>query len=191
MDSLTPDPNKRGYLLPTGCKDLIDVLKLGESGDSASAESADPLNYKLQKGEAWGGLDEIERYASMVFEPSTLFFTIWITSPDAHLTIDVFRKPGGIISAKVEVQPNTYREAALREFLSMHHLPVPMHIPIHKGFSPKLPVYRNYDLMPVPQDAAHLAQLVTNLFRDVCDLTEHSSLIFCCNPPSQAAEGQS
>jgi hypothetical protein len=27
MSSATPDPKKRGYLLPPGCKDLIDVLK--------------------------------------------------------------------------------------------------------------------------------------------------------------------
>ena len=27
MGSITPDPKKRGYLLPPGCKDLIDVLK--------------------------------------------------------------------------------------------------------------------------------------------------------------------
>ncbi len=27
MDSITPDPKKRGYLLPPGCKDLVDVLK--------------------------------------------------------------------------------------------------------------------------------------------------------------------
>ena len=26
MGSLTPNPKKRGYLLPPGCKDLIDVL---------------------------------------------------------------------------------------------------------------------------------------------------------------------
>jgi len=26
MSSLTPDPKKRSYLLPPGCKDLIDVL---------------------------------------------------------------------------------------------------------------------------------------------------------------------
>jgi translation initiation factor IF-3 len=27
MGSLTPDPKKRGYLLPPGCKDLVDVFK--------------------------------------------------------------------------------------------------------------------------------------------------------------------
>jgi translation initiation factor IF-3 len=27
MSSVTPDPKKRDYLLPPGCKDLIDVLK--------------------------------------------------------------------------------------------------------------------------------------------------------------------
>lgn len=27
MGSITPDPKNRGYLLPPGCKDLIDVLK--------------------------------------------------------------------------------------------------------------------------------------------------------------------
>jgi len=27
MGSITPDPKKRGYLLPPGCKDLADVLK--------------------------------------------------------------------------------------------------------------------------------------------------------------------
>src|SRR5688572_10577862 len=27
MSNITPDPKKRGYLLPDGCKDLIDVLK--------------------------------------------------------------------------------------------------------------------------------------------------------------------
>jgi hypothetical protein len=26
MGSLTPNPRKRGYLLPPGCKDLVDVL---------------------------------------------------------------------------------------------------------------------------------------------------------------------
>ena len=26
MGSITPNPKKRGYLLPTGCKDLVDVL---------------------------------------------------------------------------------------------------------------------------------------------------------------------
>jgi len=27
MSSITPNPKKRGYLLPPGCKDLVDVLK--------------------------------------------------------------------------------------------------------------------------------------------------------------------
>jgi hypothetical protein len=27
VSGITPDPKKRGYLLPPGCKDLIDVLK--------------------------------------------------------------------------------------------------------------------------------------------------------------------
>jgi hypothetical protein len=27
MASIAPDPKKRGYLLPPGCKDLIDVLQ--------------------------------------------------------------------------------------------------------------------------------------------------------------------
>ena len=27
MASITPNPKKRGYLLPSGCKDLIDVLQ--------------------------------------------------------------------------------------------------------------------------------------------------------------------
>jgi translation initiation factor IF-3 len=27
MSSITPNPKKRGYLLPPGCKDLIDVLE--------------------------------------------------------------------------------------------------------------------------------------------------------------------
>jgi translation initiation factor IF-3 len=27
MGSILPDPKKRGYLLPPGCKDLVDVLK--------------------------------------------------------------------------------------------------------------------------------------------------------------------
>jgi hypothetical protein len=27
MAGITPNPKKRGYLLPSGCKDLIDVLR--------------------------------------------------------------------------------------------------------------------------------------------------------------------
>jgi translation initiation factor IF-3 len=27
MDNITPDPMNRGYLLPPGCKDLVDVFK--------------------------------------------------------------------------------------------------------------------------------------------------------------------
>lgn len=192
MDSLTPDPKKRDYLLPPGCKDLIDVLKLGESRDSQSPGAANPSNLEVKRKEASGGLEEIEKYVRMVFESTSLSASLSIEPPGPELSISLHRMPGGIISADAWVQENTRQETALREFLALHKLPVPARTPPWKGFFfPGLPVYPSYDLMPVPVDAARLAQRVASLLRDVCDLTEDSSLLFHYSQVQQSGEGLS
>jgi len=43
MSSLTPDPKKRDYLLPPGCKNLIDVLKQSPKGQTQSPSKIEGL----------------------------------------------------------------------------------------------------------------------------------------------------
>lgn len=192
MDSLTPDPKKRDYLLPPGCKDLIDVLKLGQSRDSPFPKSANPSNLEVKREKASGGLDEIETYVRMVCESAALSTSLSIEPPGTGLTISLHRMHGGIISAEAWVQDDTPQETALREFLAMQKLPVPARTPPWKGFFfPGLPIYPSYDLMPVPVDAACLAQRVTSLLGDVCNLTEDSSLVFHYCQVQESGEGLS
>ena len=53
MASLTPDPKKRDYLLPPGCKELIDVLKLGESRDARFPGAANSVVLYFGGAYAW------------------------------------------------------------------------------------------------------------------------------------------
>jgi hypothetical protein len=192
MASLTPDPKKRDYLLPPGCKDLIDVLKLGESRDSRSPGAANSSNLEVKNEEASGGLDEIAKYVRMVFESTALSASLSIEPPGPELTISLHRIPGGIISATAWVQEDTPQEMALREFLATHKLPVPARTPPWKQFLfPGLPIYPSYDLMPAPVDAACLAQRVVSLLRHVCDLAEDSGLLFHYSQVQQSGEGLS
>ena len=44
MSSITPDPNRRDYLLPPGCKDLIDVLKQTPKDKPQAATETVPIH---------------------------------------------------------------------------------------------------------------------------------------------------
>ncbi len=46
---LNPDYSKRGYLLPEGCKDLIDVINLQKSTKRQSPWQAAPLSTELTR----------------------------------------------------------------------------------------------------------------------------------------------
>lgn len=48
MSGITPNPNKRSYLLPPGCKDLIDVLKGADQEPSQGSSERVRVNGKIR-----------------------------------------------------------------------------------------------------------------------------------------------
>jgi hypothetical protein len=177
MASITPNPKKRGYLLPHGCKDLIDVLQKGDRQKIDDLIAEHQTTGLTRGGAATDKLSEIERYLKMVFESRGLMFTLAISPPDELLTVDV-RQASGTVRASVVVQMGTDRETAVRDFFVGHGLTTPADSAMPEQFHPGLPVHRSYDISPLPTDSARLARLLAEFFRQLCGLADDSDMNF-------------
>jgi hypothetical protein len=173
MASITPNPKKRGYLLPPGCKDLIDLLQPRRLHDLHGANQS-----SSRAGEGMGRLTEIEKYVTMVFESRALAFLLVVAPPDGQVTVRVARMEDGTIFSSVMVQKGTDRETAVRGLFTRHGLPLPKESGTPETFYPHLPIYLSYDIPQEPLDAPLLARLASSLFREVCGLTDDSELSF-------------
>lgn len=168
---------KRGYLLPEGCKDLIDVLQRRDRRKIDDLVAAHEASLVMRSGAVPDKLSEIERYVKMVFESHGLMFTLSISPPDELLTVDV-GQTSGTIWATVVVQKGTGREANVKAFFARHGLSIPTYSATPVQFYPHLPVYCDYCISPMPPDTAGLALLLANCFRQLCGLTDDSELNF-------------
>jgi hypothetical protein len=177
MAGITPDPNKRDYLLPPGCKDLIDLLQ-PRGGGQEKIPGARAKIKMSRRGRRNGGLADIEKYLAMVFASRTLTFSLDIRPPGECLSVHVSRHNDRELDASLYVQMNTSEEKAIRDFFHRHHLPAPADSEIPAGFVPGLPVYDRFTISPVPPGAGELAGFLAELLREVCGLNEESSLRF-------------
>lgn len=172
---------KREIALPPGCKDLIDVLKPGRrtSGkDYVNIAGERPT--EMQGGEGVGGLSEIEKYVAMVFESRALAFTLEIIPPDKRLNIGLCMMEYGTrtMMASLSVQKNTELHRAVRGCFIRHGLHTPEDSGMPEQFYAELPWQLIYEISPFPSDAAQLARILIDLYREVGGLTDESELSF-------------
>ena len=178
MADVTPNPKKRDYLLPPGCKDLIDVLQPRGHGKQHFLGTESQIRL-LQSGEDKGGLADIEKYVAMVFASEARTFTLVVIPPGKKLTVDVTRGMGGaMISAYSFIQMNTDEERAARDFFTRHNRPIPEVSDMPAQFFPDLPVHIRFTISPVPPEATLLASFLASFFREVCGLSDQSELCF-------------
>ncbi len=182
MASLTPDPKKRSFLLPLGCKDLIDVLKPPSEQGKAAVHAllkrveADRIENEFSTLE--GPLSEVERFVTMLSVSTGLSPTLSISLPDEDLSVNMRHAQNKGLSAYVYIQMGTEREKAVRMFFAQHHLQMPADAPMPTQFVPGLPVHQCYNIFPLAADAHGTSLLITDFFRQVAGLDENSTLSF-------------
>jgi hypothetical protein len=171
---------KRSVNLPSGCKDLADVLakKFPSLATTASVgESHTPdSNPKLEKFSALG------TYVSQAWESSAPSFDLSVSpgrpvewNREARLHFTFARLPGGERVASFRVLMGTEDEAALRAFLKRFGYSIPdSSVPAH--FIANQPVDVICDISPIPDDAGMLTVLITEVFRQVCRLNDDSEI---------------
>ena len=207
MAGITPDPKKRGYLLPLGCKDLHDVLQREEqslSGNErlrrrladatrraqklAAVQDAlrSPGAKPIEKIEAEWPLGELAALLTAVIESGIEYSWLSLTSPEPELEVSLLGGRHGGSGVRLSVEIGTDRNEAVREFCRRHHFPVPPEGDRPPRFRFNTPVYQLYELLPVPSGTAATAILARRLFEEVAGLTEEAPIRFCCVKMAEA-----
>ena len=185
MGGITPDPKKRSYLLPPGCKDLIDVLERRKKGTvkvtTLPGEGEQPVQPRKRKisqilraDSGTCNLTEIEKYVAMAFDSRESFSLILEVAGD-RVEIWVSRT-GETVDATAIVQEDTDEEKAARGFL----VGLGVATPGTQGgvfLFPQVPVFFNWRL-PEFEQAVSLAAFVISFLREVCRLTDKSEIGF-------------
>ena len=176
MNPLTPDPKKRGYLLPPG-KDLHDVLQR-ESQSQSDALDTPGAEQFLETGE-WP-LGDLVPWLTTIIESGAGWSWLSLTSPEPELNVYFFGGKHGGPSVNLQGEIGTGRNEVIREFCRRHHLPLPEEGAMPPRLRFDVPVYQLYRLDPVLPGPAATAGLVRMLFEEVAGLTEDASISFRC-----------
>jgi hypothetical protein len=163
---------KRNINLPWGCKNLLDVLH------PQQLKAGIPDVTMAHEKSFVGTFSDIEKHVSMMFESRALLFMLGMDAPDDRLKLEVSRMEGGIMFAWVEFREDSGQEAAIRSFLAREGLKAPCVAGTPASFIPDSPV--SYRISPLPIDPRGLAELFTNLLREVGGLKEDAELRFHC-----------
>ena len=164
--------NKRSVTLPSGCKDLIDLLKgpaattagfnSKHAGDSALAGM---LTITLGKS-FQGGVADIGKHLGAVFASAQLCSTLIVAPPNAEFSFQVLRMRDQFTRAEFIVTESE-QEQNLRDVFIGRGLDVPEACGTPMGFDPDLPIQTCFQISPRPAEPELLSKLVMDLFTDL------------------------
>src|SRR5262245_61663673 len=108
---------KRGFALPPGCKDLIDVLAPSRRQRKVQMKTGSfpPLEIKEERFPT-AGLAQVGRYVSMLLQWRGEMFTLSVTAQDFEFPVTLYRSRSGQTTAIVLVTKEAHQEQAIRAF---------------------------------------------------------------------------
>lgn len=165
---------KRTFTLPSGCKDLIEVLapsRRNTKGRSADA-GLPPLEIKEDRFPT-AGLAQIGRYVSMLLQARGELFTLSVTAQGFQFPLALYRIRSEQTFAIVLVTNEPHRERAIRAFFEQQRLQAIM----DDGNLGASGAARGL-AYPLPFDIARASSLTTGLLRSVYGLSEEAGLDF-------------
>jgi hypothetical protein len=174
--------NKRDVSLPPGCKDLTDLLR-PKTGPSIER----PRRLTATRSETVTGVvADVGKYIQIAFESPEAMFALAISTSDGRLEVNALRVEGEEPWVSLTFPKDTEEERVVRKFFARKGLQVPEDHVTPTGFFPKLPVHFIYHISPVPGDAAGVAALMTDFFRQCGKLESNSPLRFQIEAASNA-----
>ncbi len=167
---------KRGFTLPPGCKDLIDVLEPSRrhSGVPMATGGFPPLKIKEVRF-ARAGLAQIGRYVSMLLQWRGEMFILSITAQSFEFPVTLRRSRSEQTPAIVLVTKQPHQEQAIRAFFEQQGVELLWDYPpsdLGAADSARSLVYS------LPPEAARAISLTTELLRRVCGLSDASAIHF-------------
>jgi hypothetical protein len=163
--------SKRGFTLPPGCKDLIDLLEPWRRRPGGSkAISTTPAPQIREEHFRSAGLSQVERYVSMLVSCSGELFMLMIIIRDDRFPVILYRtqrESAVVLHLSAE---DAHIDQTIRSFLGQLGVE-----PLHRLEVPD--AFRALIYM-LPADTSHITGLVTGLLRGVYGLSDVAGLDF-------------
>jgi hypothetical protein len=149
------NPKKRGILLPSGCKNLIDMLNRPKGVDEAGSQSP-VIRPEIQVGD----LSYLHRYVAKLSASSAYSAVLTIASLDGQIRV-MLEHSGGHLSV-YPVMGLTEMEKDTEDFFTERAIqPCVDYVVGHPGMATRVLGY------PLPSDHFKAAELTTDLIRSV------------------------
>lgn len=172
--------NKRSVTLPSGCKNLSDLLKGSPEGLHSLVGGTDlDLSKAIPRSEVIRGtLSEISTHVDWFWKSRALSSSLMVSPHNSQLQFNLEKIGQLDKSAHVSIIMGTSEENAVRKFFQRHGLQMPENSILPACFSPDLPVRLICDISPVPSEAWLLSVFVADLLHEVCGLKDDAELNF-------------
>jgi len=161
---------KRGFTLPSGCKDLLDVLAPPQRQGKAQVAAGRWQRPEIEEERfPTAGLAQIGRYVSMLLRSRGEFFTL-VTAQDFEFPVTLYRSRSEQTDAMVLATKEAHREQTIRSFFEQQGIEA-------------LSEFDTADaarglVYPLPSDVAGAIRLTTELLRSVYGLTDEAGIDF-------------
>jgi hypothetical protein len=171
---------KRGVTLPSGCKDLLDVLKL-QPGVTPHLRDVVIAPGVISGGKHTGKLPELENFCRNAFASKSANMVLQLSSTDEALSVIFCRWPR-VEFAAVTFRSNKLWESSCRKLFDRHGLEPPKNFQWPKVAGVKVaPILADsvfYKLIPTPSDALRFSAIARDIFESLLKLTEDDVLQF-------------
>jgi hypothetical protein len=158
--------NKRGFTLPPGCKNLIDLLVPRHKRGKATSESFTPLTMHRKHFPA-GDLAQLERFAGMMLHSHGEAFVMEITAQALQWPVVLCRSNAERVTAILLTTCEVPQEEAIRAFFA-GRAAEPMRESTDEGI--RTLVY------PLPLEIAPITALLAHLLQEVYALGDDTGL---------------
>jgi hypothetical protein len=173
---------KRGFTLPPGCKDLIDVLVPTRRTRGAPSnlkpfynqanDFADCVRVKVDRFPE-AGLAQVERYVTMVIQSGAETFALSMTMPGLEFPVTLYHSKSEQTDAIVVLTKKPDQEQNVRAFFGRQGLGI-----LYDSLRREVPDGVFSLVCPLPSNAEIASQLTKDLLRSVYGLTEESGIDF-------------
>jgi hypothetical protein len=171
-----PNQQKRGMELPSGCKDLVDVLK-GDRKSPIPGTFTDKNNPSARSDLfPSGGIAHLERYVNLILVGSERFVGLTISSLDNRVSIGLHRQPQGRDFDLVLCLQRKGKDCdkAVSDLLARHGIEHALD-DVGSGIEAS---YRRGIKYPLPADSRLAAEIIADLLRSFYGLDAQAGLTF-------------
>jgi hypothetical protein len=170
---------KRSFLLPSGAKDLIAMIKTGTEAEGSQLPQQFPRLIVRQDEFVLRPLRELRAAVAELLRPGPETRLLCMRSEQCAVTIDVHREASGDVEGSIVFPDDPQWERIMRHFFAEQRLQLPPQSSVTPtSFFPGVQTQSIYRIVPMPTDLERLVGVIQSAFASACNLTD-DALIEC------------